>query len=146
MSADGNKAQATTSKDLSFFDLDLDAFKWVFDLNVTGAVLTTMVFGELLAKQGYGNVINIASMASYHPLTNTVAYRAPFLAISFAMTPQMIPPAPVMTAFFPAMSKLISFMISLLFPFYFFKNARTVSPAYSRIWAADGAFKTSSAA
>ena len=52
----------------------MDAFKWVFDLNVTGAVLTTMVFGELLAKQGTGNVINIASMATYHPLTNTVAY------------------------------------------------------------------------
>lgn len=72
--AGGNKPQATISKDLDFFHLDLDAFKWVFDLNVTGAVLTTMVFGELLAKQGYGNVINIASMSSYHPLTNTVAY------------------------------------------------------------------------
>ncbi|MBE7026883.1 MAG: SDR family oxidoreductase [Ruminococcaceae bacterium] len=72
--AGGNKPQATVSKDKDFFNLDLDAFKWVFDLNVTGAVLTTMVFGELLAKQGYGNVINIASMSSYHPLTNTVAY------------------------------------------------------------------------
>ena len=72
--AGGNKPQATISKDLDFFHLDLDAFKWVFDLNVTGAVLTTMVFGELLAKQGHGNVINIASMSSYHPLTNTVAY------------------------------------------------------------------------
>lgn len=72
--AGGNKKQATVSQDLDFFHLDLDAFKWVFDLNVTGAVLTTMVFGELLAKQGSGNVINIASMAAYHPLTNTVAY------------------------------------------------------------------------
>ncbi len=72
--AGGNKPQATVSKDLDFFHLDLDAFKWVFDLNVTGAVLTTMVFGEVFAKQGEGNVINIASMSSYHPLTNTVAY------------------------------------------------------------------------
>jgi NAD(P)-dependent dehydrogenase (short-subunit alcohol dehydrogenase family) len=72
--AGGNKPQATISKDIDFFHLDLNAFKWVFDLNVTGAVLTTMVFGELLAKQGHGNVINIASMSSYHPLTNTVAY------------------------------------------------------------------------
>ncbi len=72
--AGGNKPQATTTKDLDFFHLDLDAFKWVFDLNVTGAVLTTMVFGEVMAKQKSGNVINIASMASYHPLTNTVAY------------------------------------------------------------------------
>ena len=72
--AGGNKKQATVSPELDFFHLDTDAFKWVFDLNVTGAVLTTMVFGELLAKQGTGNVINIASMATYHPLTNTVAY------------------------------------------------------------------------
>ena len=72
--AGGNKKEATVSQDLDFFHLDLDAFKWVFDLNVTGAVLTTMVFGEILAKQGSGNVINIASMASFHPLTNTVAY------------------------------------------------------------------------
>ena len=72
--AGGNKKQATVSPELDFFHLDVDAFKWVFDLNVTGAVLTTMVFGELLAKQGSGNVINIASMATYHPLTNTIAY------------------------------------------------------------------------
>ena len=72
--AGGNKKQATVSPELDFFHLDTEAFKWVFDLNVTGAVLTTMVFGELLAKQGTGNVINITSMATYHPLTNTVAY------------------------------------------------------------------------
>ena len=72
--AGGNKKEATVSPELDFFHLNVDAFKWVFDLNVTGAVLTTMVFGELLARQGTGNVINIASMATYHPLTNTVAY------------------------------------------------------------------------
>lgn len=72
--AGGNKPQATVTKDSDFFHLDLDAFKWVFDLNVTGAVLTTMVFGEVMAEQKSGNVINIASMSSYHPLTNTVAY------------------------------------------------------------------------
>lgn len=72
--AGGNKPQATITKDNDFFNLDLDAFKWVFDLNVTGAVLTTMVFGEVMAKAKSGNIINIASMSSYHPLTNTVAY------------------------------------------------------------------------
>ena len=72
--AGGNKKDATTSPERDFFHMDLAAFKWVFDLNVTGAVLTTMVFGELFAQQKAGNVINIASMATYHPLTNTVAY------------------------------------------------------------------------
>ena len=80
--AGGNKKEATVSAERDFFHLDLDAFKWVFDLNVTGAVLTTMVFGELLAKQGRGNVINIASMSSYHPLTNTAAYCGAKAAVS----------------------------------------------------------------
>lgn len=72
--AGGNKKEATTGPDRSFFTLDEDAFRWVFDLNVTGAVLTTQVFGELMAGQGYGSIVNIASMASILPLTNTVAY------------------------------------------------------------------------
>lgn len=72
--AGGNKKEATTGPDNPFFSLDPQAFKWVFDLNVTGAVLTTQVFGQLMAEQGFGNVINIASMASVLPLTNTVAY------------------------------------------------------------------------
>lgn len=72
--AGGNKIEATTGPDNPFFSLDGEALKWVFDLNVTGAVLTTQVFGELMAAQGFGNVINIASMASILPLTNTLAY------------------------------------------------------------------------
>ncbi|HUX10994.1 MAG TPA: SDR family NAD(P)-dependent oxidoreductase, partial [Terriglobia bacterium] len=37
--AGGNKPQATTSADLSFFDLPADALRWVFDLNIIGTVL-----------------------------------------------------------------------------------------------------------
>lgn len=80
--AGGNKKEATTGPDLSFFDLDPNAFRWVFDLNVTGAVLTTQVFGEVLAKRGSGNVINIASMASVLPLTNTLAYSGAKAAVA----------------------------------------------------------------
>ena len=74
--AGGNKPAATTSKTQSFFDLDLEAFKNVLDLNLTGAFLTTQVFGEVQVKQGRGVVLNVASMASYQPLTNVVAYGA----------------------------------------------------------------------
>lgn len=80
--AGGNKKAATTSPENDFFSMDTKAFKWVFDLNVTGAVITTQVFGELLAKQGKGNVINIASMASILPLTNTVAYSGAKAAVA----------------------------------------------------------------
>src|SRR5512137_2513460 len=34
--AGGNKKDATTSRDLSFFDLPEAAFRWVFDLNLMG--------------------------------------------------------------------------------------------------------------
>jgi NAD(P)-dependent dehydrogenase (short-subunit alcohol dehydrogenase family) len=80
--AGGNKKQATTGPDNDFFSMDLDAFKWVFDLNVTGAVLTTQVFGKLLAEQKSGVVINIASMASILPLTNTIAYSGAKAAVA----------------------------------------------------------------
>ena len=80
--AGGNKKQATTSPELSFFDLDPDAIRWVFDLNVTGAVLTTQAFGKDFIEKGKGSVINIASMASYLPLTNTVAYSGAKAAVA----------------------------------------------------------------
>jgi NAD(P)-dependent dehydrogenase (short-subunit alcohol dehydrogenase family) len=37
--AGGNKPQATTGPDLSFFDLPPDALRWVFDLNILGTML-----------------------------------------------------------------------------------------------------------
>ena len=80
--AGGNKKEATTGPDARFFDIPVDALRWVFDLNVMGSVLTTQVFGELFAESGKGNVINIASMASILPLTNTVAYSGAKAAVS----------------------------------------------------------------
>jgi len=79
--AGGNKPEATTSKTQSFFDLDPEAFRNVLDLNLTGAFLTTQVFGEVLVKQGKGVVLNVASMASYQPLTNVVAYASAKAAV-----------------------------------------------------------------
>jgi len=58
------------------------ALKWVFDLNMMGAVLTTQVFGELFLETGKGCVINISSMAAYHPLTKTIAYSGAKAAVA----------------------------------------------------------------
>lgn len=80
--AGGNKKEATTGPDMDFFNLSAEALRWVFDLNVTGAVLTTQVFGKEFAKSKSGNVINIASMASYLPLTNTIAYSGAKAAVA----------------------------------------------------------------
>ncbi|NLC25239.1 MAG: SDR family oxidoreductase [Fastidiosipila sp.] len=80
--AGGNHPKATCSAERSFFALEADAIRAVFDLNVTGAILTTQAFGQEIIKRGKGNVINIASMASYLPLTNTVAYSAAKAAVA----------------------------------------------------------------
>ena len=79
--AGGNKKEASTSAELSFFDMPIDALKWVFDLNVMGAVLTTQAFGRDIAA-AEGTVINIASMASIIPLTNTIAYSGAKAAVA----------------------------------------------------------------
>jgi NAD(P)-dependent dehydrogenase (short-subunit alcohol dehydrogenase family) len=74
--AGGNKKQATTGPDNDFFSMDLDAFKWVFDLNVTGAVLTTQVFGKLLAEQKSGVVITIAYSGAKAAVANFTQWMA----------------------------------------------------------------------
>jgi len=80
--AGGNKKEATTSDELSFFDLPADAIRWVFELNCIGTVLPSQVFGRYMADQGSGCIINISSMAAFRPLTRTAAYSPAKAAVS----------------------------------------------------------------
>ena len=80
--AGGNKKQATTSPELSFFDLPADAVRWVFDLNFLGTLLPCQVFGKLMAERGEGCILNISSMNAFRPLTRIPAYSAAKAAVS----------------------------------------------------------------
>jgi NAD(P)-dependent dehydrogenase (short-subunit alcohol dehydrogenase family) len=80
--AGGNKPQATTSADLSFFDLPADAFRWVFDLNILGTILPSQVFGKVMAEKGDGVILNISSMNAFRPLTRIPAYSAAKAGVS----------------------------------------------------------------
>jgi len=80
--AGGNKEQATTSPDLSFFDLPTDAVQWVFNLNFIGTLLPSQVFGKVMADQGEGCILNISSMNAFRPLTRIPAYSAAKAAVS----------------------------------------------------------------
>lgn len=80
--AGGNKPQATTGPNLSFFDLPIDALRWVFDLNILGTMLPCQVFGRLMAEKGRGAILNISSMNSYRPLTRIPAYSAAKAGVS----------------------------------------------------------------
>jgi NAD(P)-dependent dehydrogenase (short-subunit alcohol dehydrogenase family) len=74
--AGGNNPKATTSASLSFFDLNEEAIRSVFDLNILGTVLPSQVFGRRMAQQGAGVILNVASMNAFRPLTRIPAYSA----------------------------------------------------------------------
>ena len=80
--AGGNKQQATTSPDLSFFDLPPDAIRWVFDLNILGTILPSQVFGQSMAERGQGVILNTSSMNAFRPLTRIPAYSAAKAGVS----------------------------------------------------------------
>jgi len=80
--AGGNKPQATTNAEQSFFDLPADALRWVFDLNLMGTILPSQVFGKIMAEQKYGVILNISSMNAFRPLTRIAAYSAAKAGVS----------------------------------------------------------------
>ncbi|MEZ4770473.1 MAG: SDR family oxidoreductase [Caldilineales bacterium] len=80
--AGGNKPQATTGADLSFFDLPTDALRFVFDLNILGTILPSQVFGKTMAQQQDGVILNISSMNAFRPLTRIPAYSAAKAGVS----------------------------------------------------------------
>ena len=93
--AGGNNPRATTANEYfdadlidnpdvkDFFGLTPEGFKFVLDLNVTAAFLTTQVFALDMAKSGKGgNIINISSMNAFRPLTKIPAYSAAKAGVS----------------------------------------------------------------
>ncbi len=80
--AGGNHPKSTTSADQNFFDIPADAFNWVMQLNLSGTVLPSQVFGKHFADQDKGNILNISSMNAFRPLTRIPAYSAAKAAVS----------------------------------------------------------------
>ena len=85
--AGGNHPTATTKKECidpddldnledTFFGLNLDGFRHVFDLNFMGTLLPTLVFAQDMVKAKEGVIVNISSMNSFRPLTKIPAYSA----------------------------------------------------------------------
>ncbi|WP_442591729.1 SDR family oxidoreductase [Pedobacter sp. AW31-3R] len=93
--AGGNHPKGTTSKNYllpedlesteeglkTFFDLDPEGIKFVFDLNFIGTLLPTQVFArDMVGKKG--SIINISSMNAFTPLTKIPAYSGAKAAVS----------------------------------------------------------------
>ncbi|GAB2611279.1 SDR family oxidoreductase [Belliella aquatica] len=92
--AGGNHPMGTTAKpfleegdleneDLkTFFDLDTEGIKFVFDLNFIGSLLPTQIFAKDMVGKNGCSIINISSMNAFTPLTKIPAYSGAKAAIS----------------------------------------------------------------
>jgi len=71
--AGGNVARARTDH-TPVFGMPLSAFVEVVQLNLHGTVFPTLVFGEAMAKQRKGSVVNISSMAAMQAISGVLGY------------------------------------------------------------------------
>lgn len=79
--AGGNMPGATIGVEQTIFDVNIEHFKKVVDLNLFGSILPSLVFGKEMVKQKKGVVINISSMTAQSAITRVVGYSASKAAI-----------------------------------------------------------------
>ena len=80
--AGGNMPGATIGPDGTFFDLKIEEFQRVLELNLTGTVLPTQVFLKPMVEQKKGVIVNFSSMAAFRPMTRVAGYAAAKAGIS----------------------------------------------------------------
>jgi len=72
----GNLPGAVIPDQKTVFDLSENDFDEVVDLNLKGTLLPSLVFGEIMGKQGKGSIINYSSMAVDRVITRVLGYSA----------------------------------------------------------------------
>lgn len=93
--AGGNHPKGTTSKEYlfpedldgteeitTFYDLDPEGIRFVFNLNLLGTLLPSQVFSRAMAEAGAGAIVNVSSMNAFTPLTKIPAYSGAKAAVS----------------------------------------------------------------
>ncbi len=91
--AGGNHPRATTGQEFfpssslpeeaaSFFDLEEEGVRFVFDLNFLGTFLPSQIFAEDMINRPGSCILNISSMNAFTPLTKIPAYSAAKAAVS----------------------------------------------------------------
>lgn len=72
--AGGNMPGAIIGPDQDVFDLKMDDYSKVLDLNLKGTVMPTMTFAKIFKEQGNGVVVNFSSMSSPLAITRVLGY------------------------------------------------------------------------
>ncbi|MDE6771217.1 MAG: SDR family NAD(P)-dependent oxidoreductase, partial [Muribaculaceae bacterium] len=67
--AGGNMPGATIAPTGTFFDVKVEDFERVLNLNLTGTVIPTQVFLRPMVEAGQGSIVNFSSMAAFRPMT-----------------------------------------------------------------------------
>lgn len=72
--AGGNIPGGTLTQEQTVFDMQVADLNKVVDLNLYGSVYPCLIFGEAMAKQGQGSIVNVSSMASFSAITRVPGY------------------------------------------------------------------------
>jgi len=72
--AGGNMPDGVLMPDQDIFSMNLQGMKRVMDINLWGSVIPTQVFGEAIAKNEKGSIVNISSMNSKRAITRVLGY------------------------------------------------------------------------
>jgi NAD(P)-dependent dehydrogenase (short-subunit alcohol dehydrogenase family) len=75
--AGGNIPEAVIGPDADVFEMDIDALKRAFDLNLYGTLLPTCIFGKAMTQSKElqtGSIVNISSMAAQTAITRVLGY------------------------------------------------------------------------
>lgn len=80
--AGGNMPGATISPTGTFFDVKIEEFQKVLNVNLTGTVIPSQVFLRPMVEAGKGSIVNFSSMAAFRPMTRVLGYAAAKAGIS----------------------------------------------------------------
>lgn len=72
--AGGNSPEGVLMPGENIFGMNLQGMRKVMDINLWGTVIPTQIFGEAIAKNGKGSIVNISSMNSKRATTRVLGY------------------------------------------------------------------------
>lgn len=80
--AGGNMPGATIPPGKTLFDVQVEEFQRVLNVNLTGTLIPTQAFLKPMTEAEHGSIVNFSSMAAFRPLSRVMGYAAAKAGIS----------------------------------------------------------------